>query len=253
MKTGPVDLGPNPTPDDLLKLAREAVKQKDEVPEAVIAPPASFCMTMELPDAPEPIEEPAAPIFDRSQLYQPLANRCQWYTMPGGGRVCVHPPSGAEILWAQKHVLAELRRGNLLDGAGEVKKGKEREFMSEATTRGQVWTALAVCRAGEDLASSKIFQPEDAAAFLSNPAWAVAAEEIYAISVTLAQGESESAALRKLLAVFFDKLGSWLETLSGQSDVDRICSQLSRSASCVSSAKPLESMLPALIASFGTE
>jgi hypothetical protein len=243
-----VDLGHPATPEDLLRLAREAALKvdRDELPGAVTEPlqhsPTAAGAASETEADLPPIEPPARPLFDRTRLYAPIPDRFAWYEMPGGGFVCIHPSSSSEALWAQRHVVREMRR--FFTREGTVKEGLEAEFLAEAQDRGAVWTALVVCRTGEKITDPKCFTEDDAKAFYANPGWSVAAQDIYKHALALGNGESEASALTKALSLFFDKTAGWLLTFVAPSVTDeRISSALSDFATCASSKKPLSERL----------
>jgi hypothetical protein len=189
-----VDLGHPATPEDLLRLAREAVlKTDDEAP--VRTRRADLLVEDEIPEVPSPDRS----VFKRKQLYRELPSRFQWVPMPGGGEVCVHPLSGNEGLWVQRHVLREMRRSGLLDEAGQFKAGHLAECQAEAMTRGYVWTAVACCREGESLEAPKVFKAEDAGQFYEEAGWMEAAEVIAKVSQRLGLGGPTNDLLQKII------------------------------------------------------
>jgi hypothetical protein len=235
-----VDLGRPAELSDLLKIVREADSRAEALPEAVTAVPSVEPRAEAAPSTLPPIPAPPpAALFDRSRLYAGLPGRCTRYEMPGGGAVYVHPPSAADVLWAERQSVRQMKA--YFDGDGQLRKGLEAEFVAEANTRRTVWLALAVCRAGESLADARIFTDADNEAFFANPAWYTAAEEIVAHSRALTTGESEAAALRKALALFFDSMAEWLRTTVAPSVTDEpTSSALLDFANCASSKKPWE-------------
>jgi hypothetical protein len=201
------------------------------------------------PIIPPDLSPPApaiADLFDPdTDLYTALKGRCEWYTMPNGKRVCVHPMSGEEAIWAQRQVLRELRAEGLL--ADKEQSQTDRGLaLSEGVIRGYVWTTIAVCRTGEELPGEKVFKPKHADALRKNPGWAEATQAISQIAERLASGESEAETLRRMLGGFFGQLGSWLETTLGPNGADRTSSHISRFVSSASSAKPPETRLAEL-------
>lgn len=164
-------------------------------------------------------------IFDRKSLYAPQAARCEWYTMPGGGRVCVHPVSLEEAAYLNRQALKEVHQQGLVpkdDEPAEVQRQKAREAQLDATARAQAWQVVLCCRAGEDPRSAKVFDAGDVEALRRNPGFVVAVQEICALSDRLSQGQSEAALLKERLADFFGAMGSWLGTWCSQLSADTL-------------------------------
>jgi hypothetical protein len=240
--------GRSQTEQDLLAAARAHMEKREGMPQAVTAPVAVMeaPVTSPPPVAPaEPLPAPVleeAAVFDPSALYATLPGRSQWFMMPGGGRVCVHPTSADENLWINRNVLRELRVEKRIPEDGADKQ-RQQEFLIEAQFRAHVWTTIAACRTGEALDAPKVFTEKHALALRRNPGWAEACAQIAAISTKLGEGESEAEALRRLLEGFFARLGSWLPTIAGPNNTGPTSSRVSRFVTSASSAKPLEQRL----------
>jgi hypothetical protein len=240
--------GRSQTEQDLLAAARAHMEKREGIPQAVTAPVAVLeaPVTSPPPAAPaEPLPAPVleeAALFDPADLYAPLPGRSQWYTMPNGKRVCVHPTSADENLWIQRQVLKELRAEKRMPPENADAERRQ-EFLVEVQGRVNLWTTIVVCRAGEALDARKVFRAEDAQPLRRNPGWAEACGAIAQISAQLGSGESEAEALRRLLESFFGQLGSRLGTMCGPNGTGPNCSLLSRLGTSASSAKPLEQRL----------
>lgn len=244
------------------EVAQAAVEDRrpfEGVPEAAATPynpdwsdTKSHYLSAEAAQPPAPALSEPGEVFDAdTDLYAALEERCEWYTMPNRKRVCVHPISGEETIWVQKQVLRELRaQGLLRETTPEEAKVLQPELQSQAVVRGYVWTAIAVCRKGEDILSKKVFKPQHADALRRNPGWIEAAQAIAQVAERLGQGESEAAFLRRLVAGFFDQLGHWLPTLFGPpiEDTPNGCPECLRTfATVASSTNPAETRLANLV------
>lgn len=203
------------------------------------------------PQEPTPAREDPAGLFDPEALLKPLPGRCEWYTMPAGGRVCVHPVSQREAEWINRQALREVRAEGLIPEDNDPHlKEKLEEASQAANFRAQVWQVVTCCRKGEGLTDEAVFQPAYAKALRCNPGYVRAIEDIVRISNGLGQGKAESAVLREVFAGFFGEMASWLETFAGQLTPETLASSqdaLTRFAAIVSAMKqPEPSSLPKL-------
>lgn len=185
MKTGIITLGQEATGEDLLRLAREAALAGLEDPTEAIPEPRRRAGRIREDLAEPEIPTPGRNLFRRRNLYRQTGGCFEWFTMPDGAQVCVHPLSGDEQLWVQRNALREMKRSGVLDETGAPKRGMVAEYQAEAMTRGAVWTTLAVCRVGEALEDEKVFKSEDAAVFYEESGWIAVAEQIGKVSERL--------------------------------------------------------------------
>jgi len=178
---------------------------------ASAAPPA--VLTSPVASVPDGVFDPDV---DLSPETAEGEGRYEWYTMPGGKRVCVHPVSPEDAGWLNRQAVREVRALGLLrdDLSPEEMRAQAYDAKIEVELRGRIYQAIACCRVGPLSTDAKVFRPEHARKLRATPGYLDAVQDIARLSDSLSSGKSEAALLREVMADFFGRMASWLGTWS---------------------------------------
>jgi hypothetical protein len=182
-----------------------------------------------------PAGSPPGPLFNPDAALDAPIGKAEWFQMPGGGVVAVHPCSLEDIRWVSDQVMRDLGRLNLLK---ENRTPEEQaKVRAESVIREQTYQCIAVCRQSLDPASERVFHARHAEKLLKNQGWGDAVQQIKRISDALGEGLSEAALLREVYGRFFARTASTLETWCSSLSADSLdtCRRdLEQLAACVS-------------------